>query len=174
MDLEHLKFPIGEFAAPKTITTSNIDNWIAEIESLPLRLKETVAKLSNKQLASEYRPNGWIGKQVIHHVADSHMNAFIRFKLTLTEDKPTIKPYEQDKWVELSDVSDAPIQLSIDLISNLHARWTILLKSLSQDDFEREYIHPEYNYTVPLKKVVGLYAWHGNHHLAHLKLLLSK
>lgn len=173
MNIEHLKFPIGEFVAPETITPQDIKNWVNDIESLPARLIEVITKLSDEQLNKPYRPDGWKGKQVVHHIADSHINAFIRFKLTLTEDTPTIKPYMQDKWVQTADVVETPISLSVDLIKNLHARWAILLKSLTQDDWGREYMHPEYNYTVPLKQVVGLYAWHGNHHLAHLKLLLS-
>lgn len=171
MNLEELKFPIGKFVAPETITQQLLTLWIDEIATLPQRLQEVVSSLSSTQLNKPYRPDGWTGVQVIHHIADSHMNAFIRFKLTLTEEQPTIKPYLQDKWVGFDDVNEAPIGLSVELLKNLHARWVILLKSLSMDDFERKYIHPEYNYAVPLKQVTGLYAWHGNHHLAHLKLL---
>jgi hypothetical protein len=133
MNIENLKFPIGEFTAPEIISAQDIKNWVSDIESLPAQLTEVIAKLSSQQLDKPYRPGGWTGKQVVHHIADSHINAFIRFKLTLTEDKPTIKPYEQDKWVALSDVTNAPISLSVDLIKNLHARLTILLKSLTQD-----------------------------------------
>lgn len=168
-----LSFPIGEFTAPEIITEEQIKNWIKDIESLPEQLIQVVSQLSSEQLGNQYRPSGWTGHQVVHHIADSHMNAFIRFNLTLTEETPAIRPYFQERWSELSYVKDTPIQLSVDLVKNLHARWTLLLSSLNTDDWKKEYLHPEYKYTIALEKVVGLYAWHGKHHVKHLELLMK-
>lgn len=173
MDIEKLKYPIGKYEAPEVITPVHINQWIKEIISYPQRLKQVLANISSEQLAQPYRPNGWTGLQVIHHLADSHMNAYIRFHLTLTEDTPTIKPYMEDRWANLGYIKDTPIVLSLELLKNLHARWAILLNALTEEDFKREYHHPQYNYTVPLDKVLGLYAWHGNHHLHHIKLLMK-
>ncbi len=173
MDIEKLKYPIGKYVAPEVVTPVHINQWIKEIISYPQRLKQVLANISPEQLAQPYRPDGWTGLQVIHHLADSHMNAYIRFHLTLTEDTPTIKPYMEERWAQLSYIKDTPIVLSLELLKNLHARWAILLNSLTEKDFKREYHHPQYNYTIPLDKVLGLYAWHGNHHLHHIKLLMK-
>lgn len=173
MDIEKLKYPIGKYEAPEIITPVHINQWIKEIISYPQRLKQVLANISSEQLAQPYRPDGWTGLQVIHHLADSHMNAYIRFHLTLTEDIPTIKPYMEERWAQLDYIKDTPIVLSLELLKNLHARWAILLNTLTEEDFKREYHHPQYNYTIPLDKVLGLYAWHGNHHLHHIKLLMK-
>lgn len=173
MDIEKLKYPIGQYEAPEIITPVHINQWIKEIISYPQRLKQVLANISSEQLAQPYRPDGWTGLQVIHHLADSHMNAYIRFHLTLTEDTPTIKPYMEERWAQLDYIKDTPIVLSLELLKNLHARWAILLNSLTEEDFKRQYHHPQYDYTIPLDKVLGLYAWHGNHHLHHIKLLMK-
>lgn len=173
MDIEKLKYPIGKYEAPEIITPVHINQWIKEIISYPQRLKQVLANISSEQLAQPYRPDGWTGLQVIHHLADSHMNAYIRFHLTLTEDTPTIKPYMEERWAQLDYIKDTPIVLSLELLKNLHARWAILLNSLTEEDFKRQYHHPQYDYTIPLDKVLGLYAWHGNHHLHHIKLLMK-
>ena len=173
MDIEKLKYPIGKYEAPEIITPVHINQWIKEIISYPQRLKQVLANISSEQLAQPYRLDGWTGLQVIHHLADSHMNAYIRFHLTLTEDTPTIKPYMEERWAQLDYIKDTPIVLSLELLKNLHARWAILLNSLTEEDFKRQYHHPQYDYTVALDKVLGLYAWHGNHHLHHIKLLMK-
>ncbi len=173
MDIEKLKYPIGKYEAPEIITPVHINQWIKEIISYPQRLKQVLANISSEQLAQPYRLDGWTGLQVIHHLADSHMNAYIRFHLTLTEDTPTIKPYMEERWAQLDYIKDTPIVLSLELLKNLHARWAILLNSLTEEDFKRQYHHPQYDYTVALDKVLGLYASHGNHHLHHIKLLMK-
>ena len=173
MDIEKLKYPIGKYEAPEIITPVHINQWIKEIISYPQRLKQVLANISSEQLAQPYRLDGWTGLQVIHHLADSHMNAYIRFHLTLTEDTPTIKPYMEERWAQLDYIKDTPIVLSLELLKNLHARWAILLNTLTEEDFKRQYHHPQYDYTIPLDKVLGLYAWHGNHHLHHIKLLMK-
>jgi hypothetical protein len=171
--MQHLRFPIGEFTAPEPITQEQIDDWIDEIASFPARLKELTHNLSDVELSWRYRPDGWNIKQVIHHCADSHMNSFIRFKLSLTEDTPIIKPYFEDKWAGMPDTTDANVSASIKLIEGLHARWVILLKSLKADELKKEFIHPEHGKRFSVAENIGVYAWHSNHHLAHIRLALD-
>lgn len=173
MDIEQLKYPIGKYTPPETITTAHLAEWVTSIATLPQHLEEAVNGLTESQLDTPYRPDGWTVRQVVHHLADSHMNAFIRFKLTVTEDNPTIKPYLEDRWAQLAD-SSMPVQVSLELLKALHARWIVLLQSLSPSDLERTYFHPQYQYTVPLARVVGLYAWHSNHHLRHITALKER
>lgn len=170
-ELDQLKFPIGHFEKPEVISPKIIALWINDIASLPLRLNLVTENLSKEQLNTAYRQGGWTIQQVIHHLADSHMNSFIRFKLALTEDTPSIRPYSEDRWAEQVDYLDTPIQLSISLLISLHARWVILLRSLSQEDLNKTFIHPESNRSFSLKENIGIYAWHGNHHLAHITSL---
>jgi len=152
-------------------SSSQREIWISEIEQLPMKLNEAVRGLSEEQLNLVYREGGWTLRQVVHHIADSHMNSFIRFKLALTEDTPTIKPYYEDRWAELQDSVNTDVKLSIILIEALHRRWVILLKSLNDSDFRRQFHHPESLKMVRLDYNVGLYAWHGNHHVAHITTL---
>lgn len=172
VDIEKLKYPIGKFEKPEEITSDQIENWISEISVFPSRMVEVVKDLSDVRLDWNYRPEGWTIRQVIHHCADSHMNAFIRFKLCLTEDTPTIKPYLQDKWAELPDGSGSTITDSLKILEGLHSRWTLLLKLLNTDDLKREFQHPEYNKKISVAENISLYAWHCNHHLAHIKQAL--
>jgi len=167
-NLENLKFPIGKFLEPEIITTEQLKNWIEVIKHFPERLKSAISGLNEEQLQKQYRPNGWTIKQVVHHCADSHMNSLIRFKLTLTEDMPTIKPYLENLWAELPDAKDYPIESSLKIIEGLHEKWTTLLTSLSEQQLERTFIHPESNERISLKKNIGIYAWHCQHHLAHI------
>lgn len=167
-DSEKLRFPIGKFTIPELISESDTQQWISEIESFSNRIYNLTRSLSVEQLNWNYRPNGWTIKQVIHHCADSHMNSFIRFKLALTEEIPTIKPYEESKWAELIDGVDNDISASLKIIEGVHYRWTLLLKSFSNDDFSRQFIHPESKKIFRLDEATGLYAWHCNHHLAHI------
>lgn len=173
MDIEQLKYPIGKYTPPEIITPAYLAEWIATIANLPKLLADAVEGLTDVQLDTPYRPDGWTVRQVVHHLADSHMNAFIRFKLTVTEDNPTIKPYFEERWAQLVD-SAMPVDVSLELLKSLHARWVILLQSLSSVEFERTYFHPQYQYTVPLARVTGLYAWHSNHHLRHITALKER
>jgi hypothetical protein len=168
--LEHLRYPIGRFQIPDNINESALNGWMQRIESLPVRLRAEVEGLTDDQLAINYRPGGWTIRQIINHVPDSHMNAYIRFKLALTEDRPVIRPYYEDRWAELPDGKNAPVNISMSLLESLHARWCLLLKSLSVEDLNKMYIHPEHNKEYKLKEVIGMYAWHGDHHLAHIIL----
>jgi len=173
MDIEQLKYPIGRFVPPDVITSQNIQSWITEIEKLPSKLSEVLNGLSEKTLDTPYRPNGWTVRQVVHHLADSHINSYIRFRWTLTEDAPVIKAYNQAEWAKLPDAQYGDVNLSVRLLEAVHARWVVLMKVMSSKDMERSYIHPESNSEFKLSRVVGLYAWHGNHHLAHIQNLLK-
>lgn len=168
MDIERYKYPVGHYQYPETITPAIIESWIDQIASFPDKLRSETQTLTRDQLDTPYRPEGWTVRQLIHHCADSHINSFIRFKWTLTEDRPVIKAYLQDMWAELPDVSEAPIEPSLDLLRGLHGRWVILLKSLSDTDLEREFIHPKTQRSISVKWNIGLYAWHGRHHLAQI------
>jgi radical SAM superfamily enzyme YgiQ (UPF0313 family) len=173
--LEKLRYPIGKPTIPSTITNADIKKWISVIENFPLNIENLVKNLTDNQLNTKYRENGWTIRQVIHHCADSHLNSYTRFKWTLTEDKPVIKAYYEDRWAELFDSKSAPILLSINQLKALHAKWTFLLKGLSENDLNREFIHPEGNESVSLAKNIGMYAWHCNHHYAHINnLMLNK
>lgn len=169
-----LRYPIGKFEAPESFTQEQLQSYIKTIEEAPALYEAAVKGLSEEQLNKPYRPEGWTIKQVIHHVPDSHMNAYIRFHWTLTEDHPTIKAYKEASWAELPYLKEVPIELSLNLLKSVHARWSILLKSLSMDDFERTYLHPDYNKVFALKTVVALYAWHCKHHLAHIESLKER
>jgi hypothetical protein len=168
---EKSKFPIGKFRKPEKLTKEIIEGFIQDIESFPSRLKKEVATLNNDQLDTPYRPDGWTIRQVVHHCADSHMNSIIRFKLALTEDKPTIKPYYEERWAELPDSKNLPVESSLKLLEGLHTRWIILLRSLTEDDLRKTFIHPEHGKEFRIDENIGVYAWHCNHHLAHITTL---
>jgi uncharacterized damage-inducible protein DinB len=167
-----LKYPIGHFQFDGEITNSVTRYWIDEIEHLPRLLRDAVKDLDDEQLDTPYRSGGWTVRQVIHHLADSHMNAYVRFKLALTETKPVIKPYDETKWAELSDYK-LPIDISLSLLEALHKRWTDLLRSLIPADMEKTFIHPDSG-EVTVGKNIGIYAWHGRHHLAHITSLCNR
>ncbi|BAC12738.1 hypothetical conserved protein [Oceanobacillus iheyensis HTE831] len=166
------KYPIGEFQFDGEITNIIINEWINEIEDLPRLLKNTVIDLNNEQLDTSYRSGGWTVRQVIHHLADSHMNAYIRLKLAITEENPVIKPYDEKEWAELYDYN-LPIEISLSLIEALHKRWCSLLRDLSPTDMERTFKHPESG-SISIGKNIGIYAWHGKHHLAHITSLCKR
>ncbi len=172
-NLEDLKYPIGKFNKPETISERDIKNCIDDIEQFPNRLNKIVPYLSTSEIKYRYRPEGWTIKQVVHHCADSHMNAFIRFKLCLTEQLPTIKPYVESKWAELPDATEPDISHSLKLLEGLHARWIVLLKALDAEALEKSYIHPEREQPMNIVNTMALYAWHCNHHLAHIKQALE-
>lgn len=168
MNLQELKFPIGPFTKPDDITQSHLKEWIDTLENFPATISKAVSMLDNNQLENTYRPEGWTIRQLVHHCADSHMNSFIRLKLTLTEKQPTIKPYMQDRWSELFDTKEFPIQASLHIIEGVHQRWVALLKQLDEKELKRTYIHPEYKKEFSIEENMGLYAWHCKHHLAHI------
>jgi hypothetical protein len=172
--LDSLRFPIGKFEAPQILTQELMDGYIKDIETLPARLKQAVNGLNDAQLDTPYRPDGWTIRQVVHHCSDSHMNSMIRFKLALTEDEPTIKPYYEERWAELADSKTIPIAPALLLLEGLHQRWTILLRSLSNEDLQKTFIHPEHGKRFRLDENIGVYAWHGNHHLAHITSLKTR
>jgi hypothetical protein len=167
--IEQLKYPIGKYNGPEHITESQIASWINEINDFPAKLKATIAGLSDSQLDTAYREEGWTLRQVVHHIADSHMNAYMRYKLAVTEPDPVvIRPYNEKKWAECWEAKNADVAVSLALIESVHRRWVLFLNSLKEADFERSYIHPEHNKVFVLKSVTGMYVWHGEHHLHHI------
>ena len=169
-----LRYPIGKFEFAGPATPEQRRRWIAAIKAAPAKFRASVEGLSPKQLDTPYRPGGWTVRQVVHHLPDSHMNAFIRFKLALTEDVPTIKPYDEKRWAELADVRKTPVEVSLALLGAIHERWVNLLKSLGPGDFARTFIHPEHQAPLTLEKTLALYAWHGAHHTAHVTSLSDR
>ena len=164
------RFPIGPFQRPAgPLDSASRRTLIDEIERMPAIFRGIVSTLDEAQLDTPYRPGGWTVRQVVHHVPDSHMNAFIRFKLAVTEDTPTIKPYDEARWAELADTR-APISVSLDLLDAVHHRWIMLLRSFGPAEFGRAYKHPDMG-VVSLDAALALYAWHGAHHTGHLKLV---
>ena len=171
--IEKLKFPIGKPKIPNNINSFHIEQWIAVIEEFPNKLEELVENLSDHQLDTVYRLEGWTIRQVIHHCADSHHNSYTRFKWSLTEDKPVIKVYYEDRWAALFDSKSAPILLSINHLKAVHAKWVYFLKGLSDVQLNNSFIHPDGNELVGLKENIGIYAWHCKHHFAHIKNLMQ-
>ncbi len=165
---DQLRYPIGKYTAPENITKDQISIWIDEINAFPARLRATVSGLNDLQLDTPYRDGGWTLRQVVHHIADSHMNAYIRYKLAMTEQNPVIRPYDEKKWAECEEAKTADPGISLTLIETVHKRWVLFLRSLKYEDFERTYIHPEHNKVFSLKNVTGMYVWHGEHHLHHI------
>jgi DinB superfamily len=169
-----LRFPVGQFRAPESITPHHLDEWLCEIEHLPARLRQAISGLTDAQLDTPYRPGGWTVRQVVHHLADSHINAYTRFRLTVTEDSPVVKPYEEALWAELPDAKSAPLDPSLGLLNGLHQRWTWLLRSLKPSDWQKAFRHPEHARALPLDYTAGLYAWHCRHHVAHITRLRER
>ena len=172
--MEHLKYPIGKPEIPSEILTEHIENWIQVIEDFPDRLQKLVSNLNQDQLDTPYRDGGWTIRQVVHHCADSHHNSYTRFKWTLTEDKPVIKAYYEERWAELPDSKDGPIELSLNSLKALHSKWVYFLKLLKPEDLEQYFIHPDENEKVTLMENIGIYAWHCNHHFAHIENLVKR
>jgi uncharacterized damage-inducible protein DinB len=162
-----LRYPVGKFQAIADPESSQIDEWLAEIEETPAGLREAVEGLTPAQLDTPYRLGGWTVRQVIHHVADSHMHSYARFRFALTEDAPTIKPYDEGAWAELPDAKTAPVEVSLSLLDALHQRWIMLLRSLDRATLDKVFVHPELG-PMSLLKALQLYAWHGRHHTAHI------
>jgi uncharacterized damage-inducible protein DinB len=171
---QDLRYPIGEYVAKPFSIEQKIE-WLADIKFLPLHLENAVQNLDESQLNTPYREGGWTIQQVVHHVADSHINAYCRFKLGLTEENPTVKPYDEKKWAETNDVFKLPINVSLTLLHALHLRWFEAIKSFTDNDWNnRTVFHPEAKKTMRLWYLLGMYAWHGKHHVAHITSLRSK
>jgi len=173
-EIMKLKYPIGKFVAPAEVKTADLQLCIEQIASLPSRLKSEVEYLNDSQLDTPYREDGWTVRQVVHHLADSHMNAYIRFKLAITENTPVINAYKEALWAEMPDAKMLPVRISLILLDCVHIRWTVFLKSLSETDLQKGYFHPEKQKNVPLTEAVFSYAWHCNHHLAHIVALKTR
>jgi hypothetical protein len=165
---ELLRYPIGKFRKPDSLSPEQIGECVAALEKFPARIRSEVEALTDAQLDTVYRPGGWTIRQVVHHCADSHMNAIIRFKLLLTEDTPTIKPYQEDLFAELEDTKRLPVDCSLKIIEGVHRRIVALLSSRKLNDYSRQYFHPEDGTTYRLDQATALYAWHCEHHLAHI------
>lgn len=174
MNLEQLKYPIGKYEKPLPVTAEHLKSYIHDISTFPVRLHKAVAHLSDGQLDTPYREGGWTVRQVVHHCADSHMNGLARIKLALTEDNPTIKPYFEDRWAALPDSKKMPIEVSLKMLEGIHDHWAYLLKSLTKNQWQRSFIHPEHDKEIRLDENTGMYAWHSNHHLAHITSLNAR
>jgi hypothetical protein len=170
---EHLRYPIGKFKKPKEFTNELRESLISEIEETPFHLRDAVENLNEDQLNTPYREDGWTVEQVIHHLPDSHMNAYIRIKLALTENEPVIKTYKEDVWAKLEDYITTPINISLTLLDAVHARWVILLKSLKPEQFKRKLRHPEIG-LIDIDWCIAQYAWHGKHHIAQINSLKQR
>ena len=165
--MSDLRYPIGRFAPPPAYSSELRIGFIDQIAALPEQLRAAVKSLNASQLQTPYREGGWTVTQVVHHLPDSHVNAYVRFRLAVTEESPTIKPYDEGRWAELADATSPDIAASLNLVEALHQRWTVLLKSLNAEDFSRTFIHPQQG-AVLLDRQLALYAWHGRHHVAHI------
>jgi uncharacterized damage-inducible protein DinB len=170
---QDLSYPIGKFQYTPGYDADQRATFIAEIEAAPAQLRAAVAGLSDAQLDTPYRPGGWTVRQVVHHVPESHMNAYIRYKWALTEENPLIKAYEEARWAETPEVTRTPIEISLRFLEALHDRWVILLRSLTAEQYNTPYIHPD-NGPMTLERMLGLYAWHGKHHVAHINGLRKR
>jgi len=171
---EDLRYPIGRFSFDGRATPELQKHWIGEIAAAPGALRAAVADLTPSQLDTPYRDQGWTVRQVVHHVPDSHLNAYTRTKLALTEDEPVIKTYDEARWAELPDVLATPVETSLTLLESLHRRWVLLLRSLGPADLGRRFHHPEHGRSMGLDELLALYAWHGRHHVAHITSLRSR
>lgn len=172
-ELEQLRYPIGRLEIPDEITATDIESFLERVETTPARLREAVDGLDGEQLETPYRPDGWTVRQVVHHLVDSHLNSYIRFKWAMTEEVPKIKVYNEAAWAELEDGRSAPIEVSLRFLEALHERWIYFLRRLTADDLARTFDHPEWG-TVRLDQTMALYAWHGDHHIAHITKLRER
>lgn len=170
--VEQLRFPVGRFSFPPSLTAEDRERAIAAIERLPRDLASALKDAGDTELESRYREGGWTVRQVVHHLADSHINAYVRMRLTVTEDHPTIKTYDEARWAELADTALAP-RVSVQLLEALHHRWVALLRSLTGADFARTLNHPEHG-PIRLDQLLAMYAWHGEHHVAHVRLAFGR
>jgi len=171
--MEDLRYPIGRYET-QPYSERQKELWLIDIQFLPQHLENAVLNLDEAQLDTVYRPGGWTVRQVVHHVADSHANAYIRFKLGLTENNPIIKPYDEVAWANMKDTAEVPINVSLTWLHALHTRWLAVLQSIREEEWERTVVHPEHGRQMTLWYLLGLYAWHGRHHTAHITSLREK
>lgn len=174
ISLEKLKYPVGKYTALQSFEAVTIPLHITNIAALPEKLRKATGSLNNEQLDTPYRENGWTIRQVIHHLADSHINSYCRFKLAMTEDNPVIKPYLEDKWANFDDARTAAIDYSLNIIEAVHGRWVLFLKTMDTHDFKKTFFHPEHQRVVSLFQALALYSWHCDHHLAHITELKKR
>jgi hypothetical protein len=167
------RYPVGKFEPPATLSDTERRQRIIDLEQLPAKMRAAVKGMSEAQLDTPYRDGGWTVRQVVHHVPDSHLNAYVRWKLTLTEDTPTIKPYAEAEWAKLAD-SALPVELSLNLLEGVHGRWVAVIKAMKAEQWSREFFHPELNKKMNLDQLLALYAWHSRHHLAHITELKKR
>lgn len=172
--LQHLRYPIGQFNKPANNDAALHAEWISAIEALPSWMDTLVENLDAPQLATPYRDGGWTVSQVIHHVGDSHLNAFVRLKLALTEQDPIIRPYNEGEWAKTPEYDSVPVNVSITLLHALHRRWVALLKGMKPEEWERAYFHPDHDRYVPLWEMTAMYAWHSRHHMEHIRALRQR
>lgn len=172
--LEKLRFPVGQYVKPEKVSAEMLAAYISTIAAFPARLEAAVTGLTDAQLDTPYRPGGWTVRQVVHHCADSHINSLVRLKLALTEELPTIKPYREELWAELADSKSLPIHSSLQMVKAVHERWVVLLRAMTAADWQRGFIHPEKGRRVGLDEAAALYAWHCDHHLAHITELKKR
>jgi hypothetical protein len=172
--MNELRYPVGKFVLEGEIDPDRRAQWITEISEAPAGLRAAVHGLTEAQLDTPYRDGGWTVRQVVHHLPDSHLNAYIRFKLALTEDNPTIKPYQEARWAELSDTRSTGVGVSLTLLDALHRRWVGLMRGMAEDDWSRTFFHPEQQKALRLDRTLALYAWHGRHHVAHITTLRER
>lgn len=165
---DDLQYPIGKFAAPGALDAAAIVQWRRDLAELPGHMRAAVSGLTNAQLDMPYRDGGWTVRQVVHHVADSHLNAYCRFRLALTEDAPTIKPYSEARWAELPDARTLPVASSLEMLDGMHLRWVAMIDALTSDQWQRTFVHPAYDRSMALWQTAALYAWHSRHHVAHI------
>jgi hypothetical protein len=166
-NIDDLRYPVGKFTPPAAYTPEDMRDWISVIRDLPAKVRAAVTGLTDDQLDTPYRPGGWTIRQVVHHIADSHMNSLIRFKWTMTEDSPTIKAYHEDLWAKLADYQ-LPIEPSLQMLDGIHVRLVALFESFGDADWEKHFVHPETGNNVQLKRNLALYSWHSRHHLGHI------
>lgn len=171
--MSDLRYPVGRFTYDGPLTEKQKQIFLDEIAQAPAKLRAAIKDLSAHQLDTPYRPGGWTVRQVVHHVPDSHLNSYVRFKLALTEDEPTIKPYAEDRWAELGDTKTTPVEVSLTMLDSLHDRWVRLLQSLTPEEWKRTFRHPDLG-AMTLEKTLALYAWHGRHHVTHITSLRDR
>jgi hypothetical protein len=168
-----LRYPIGKFTARDSYSTEELHHCIERIENLPREIEKVINSMTVKQLDTPYREGGWTARQVVHHMADSHMNAYIRFKWSITEPTPTIKAYDEKAWAETPETKLDPV-ISIEILKALHVKWSALLRRLSPADFQKEFMHPDTKKYMRLDRITAMYAWHGEHHFGHLKIVANR